>query len=167
MSGHRQAALALHGLSRNDQDKILAELPFDDQQRLRAYLAELTELGFDAPLQDAVKSGLFARTVPDTPRARLQAASASDMAALLAPEPAALAAQVLRLGDWPWTAEFLLLLPGPRRVQVQAAAAAVAAPAPERARFLLDAVAAKLAPPASGLPAPLSGLMNKVGAWMR
>jgi hypothetical protein len=47
MSGHRQAALALHALSPRDQGLILAELPETDQDTLRTYLAELKELGFD------------------------------------------------------------------------------------------------------------------------
>ena len=50
MSGHRHAALALYRLGAADQDLILAELPDTDQARLRGYLAELAELGFDHTL---------------------------------------------------------------------------------------------------------------------
>ena len=38
MSGHRQAAVALHGLAEEDRTLILAELPPADQATLQDYL---------------------------------------------------------------------------------------------------------------------------------
>ena len=47
MSGHRQAAIALHAVSAADRRLILAELPAADRVTLTVYLRELKELGFD------------------------------------------------------------------------------------------------------------------------
>jgi hypothetical protein len=143
MSGHRQAALALHGLAPHDQDLILAELPGSDQAVLREYLAELEELGFDAEL--AVDA--FAPAVPEpapqhSPARRLRAATASDMLDAIGHEPASLIGCLLSIEEWPWAPRFLGMLPLARRAAVCKAIGAAAAP--ERARFVAGAAAAAL-----------------------
>lgn len=170
MSGHRQAAVALHGLTAADQELILAELPEADQERLRAYLAELTELGFDVPAPQAASARLFsfAPRTPATPQSRVRSASAELMAELLGGEPAGLVARVLGSDEWPWQAQFLALLPAARRAQVQGTLHAQRAAAPACAAFLIESLAAKLE--RQPAPAPRSGLsqlFTRVASWTR
>jgi len=148
MNGHRQAAVALYGLAQSDQERILAELPANDQRILQDYLAELAALGFDKAanmaeaMAPAVAPAAPAASSTD-PNARLRAASAAQLHAALAHEPAALIAQVMALDSWPWAADLLDLLPPQRRKLVRDALEAQSA-APARARFLLTAVSAAL-----------------------
>lgn len=170
MSGHRQAAVALHALTPTDQDLILAELPEADQERLRAYLAELTELGFDVPAPQTAPARLFsfAPRAPLTPQARVRGASAEAMADLLINEPAALVAQVLGSADWPWRAQYLATLPAARGKQVQGALDAQRAAAPACAAFLVEELAGMLE--RQPAPAPRSGLsqlLTRAAAWTR
>jgi hypothetical protein len=85
MNGHRQAAVALFGLASSDQERILAELPAQDQRILQDYLAELAALGFDkaANMADAREPAAATPAVPTVPTpapiapgARLHAAAA-------------------------------------------------------------------------------------------
>lgn len=169
MSGHRQAAVALHGLTAADQDLILAELPAADQERLRVYLAELTELGFDVPApQSAARLFSFAPRAPATPQSRVRGAGADVMAELLAGEPAGLVAQLLHSDDWPWRAPFLALLPAARRAQVQIALDAGRIAAPACTAFLVESLGAMLE--RRPAPAPRSGLsrlLTRARSWMR
>lgn len=138
MSGHRQAAVALHGLVEADRRLILAQLPAPDQATLRGYLAELTELGFDGDaiaVDDMVPAG-------DAIPVELAQASPAMMLGLLAQEPAALVAQVLALEDWRWREGLLALLTPARR---DAVLAAHVSPAPARDRFLRQSLTARLA----------------------
>lgn len=178
MSGHRQAALALHALGADDQDLILAELPDADQERLRAYLAELTELGFDLPAADSAPAPArlvsIAKRAPGTPQERVQGADARSMAELLAGEPAGLVAQLLSGGEWPWRAPFMAQLPAARRAQVLAALEAQQAPGPACAAVLVDALAERLErvvhleeQPAPAARPAWSRLLAKAGAWTR
>jgi hypothetical protein len=137
MSGHRQAAVALHGLTEEDRALILSDLPADDRLTLQGYLRELDELGFEggpAVVSPAAADGA------DT----LEHAPAAVLATLLAPEPAALIGQFLAIRDWRWRDELLAMLPAPRRMRVRSVMAH-GAPAPARCRFLLAAVARRLA----------------------
>ena len=169
MSGYRQAAVALHGLTAADQDLILAELPDADQERLRAYLAELTELGFDVPApQSAARLFSFAPRAPATPHSRVRGAGAEVMLELLGGEPAGLVALLLNSDDWPWRAQFLALLPAARRAQVQGAAGGGPIAAPACAAFLVESLGAMLE--RRPAPAPRSGLsrlLTKAASWTR
>jgi hypothetical protein len=134
VSGHRQAALALHALSEYDRQAILAELPSTDQTTLRGYLQELTALGFQGGEWEP----------PATPAAAtLEAASPAAVYWVLAHEPAALVAEVMALQAWPWRTELLALYPGAQRELMAACAGAAAAPA--RAAFLRQELEARLA----------------------
>ena len=166
MSGHRQAAAALYALDDRDQGLILAELPAGDQAILRDYLAELAELGFDK----AANSDAPPRRAAD-PVGRLMAASAPSMLAILGQEPATLVAQVLALECWPWTAQFLELLPPHRRALVRDASSAGVAAAAARDAFLIEAMDAALSRmPAIDTPAGLgriSALLTRWVPWTR
>jgi hypothetical protein len=174
MSGHRQAALALYPLGPADQDLILAELPDADQARLRGYLAELTELGFDgaAPALPSVPAPLPSQAgrAPASAHEQVRAAPAAAMAALLANEPAGLVAQLLACDTWPWHAELLALLEPARRALVQRALEARRAqgPAPACAAVLLEALGPRVA--ACGVAAPRSKIVQlfaRARAWTR
>jgi hypothetical protein len=180
MSGHRQAALALYPLGPADQDLILAELPDADQARLRGYLAELAELGFDdavpalspamTPAPAPAPSSSQAQRAPASAHEQVRAAPAAAMAALFANEPAGLVAQVLASDTWPWHAELLALLEPTRRARVQRAleerrAQGVAAAC---AAVLVEAIGARLA--AAGVQAPRSKVLQlfaRARAWTR
>lgn len=176
MSGHRQAALALHTLSPRDQGLILAELPETDQDTLRTYLAELKELGFDgttiepdaiAPLPPIAVAPVAAGRVGE----RLRAAGAERMLTIIGDEPASLIAAVLAIDSWPWAADFLDLLAPNKRSQVRSALDAGAAPAPARSAFLLDAVGAAIGRTPAASPGVvgtrLTSLFSRVTAWAR
>jgi hypothetical protein len=125
MSGFRQAALALHGLSGADREFVLNELPPADQTQLRQLLEELVDLGFS---QDAAQS-----VQTDTQRHRHDQTAQAAEAVLraFAAEPASFVGTALAVQPWPWTAAYLALLPPPRRQLVEQAMAAWR-PAPAR-----------------------------------
>jgi hypothetical protein len=152
MSGHRQAALALHALAVADREAILAELPQADRTTLHGYLHELTALGFEGAEWDAAQSGAG----PDT-------ASAAAVFAILEHEPAALVAQVLSLQAWPWQAGLLALYPSARREQIRAALPARLAPA--QAAFLRSTLQSRLA--ASAPAAEAAPLKTWWRLWRR
>ncbi len=130
MSGHRQAAIALHGVSSNDQEAILANLPEQDQTILRGYLQELQTLGFtptdnalavaQASLPSAATEPTMASAVPAAPEQPMQLAdvSAACMFAVLAQEPSGLIAQVLSISNWPWAAEMLTMFAPAKRAAI-------------------------------------------------
>jgi hypothetical protein len=150
MSGHRQAALALYSLADSDRRAILAELPERDRDTLRAYLAELTELGFDR----AANSGAVAALAPvggaGAASDVLLRAEPAAMAALLRHEPAAFVAALLSFEPWPWAPAFLELHTPLRRAQIADAGRAGAIAAPACRAFVVDALAAAL----RTMPAP-------------
>jgi hypothetical protein len=173
VSGHRQAAVALHALGESDRSAILDELPAADQATLRGYLAELDALGFDREVTAAAGAAAPQPRVPGEPQERLQAASAAAVFAALASEPASLVAQVLNLRDWPWAGDVVQLFAAPKRDAIRAARARDSATAPARARFLLNALDqriddADIAPPRQhGLAAGVAALRARVSAWTR
>ena len=172
MSGHRQAALALYSLGGEDQDLILAELPATDAAQLRAGIAELNALGFEASVPAAAPARLFS-LAPRTPLSaqdRVRAASAPALAELLSNEPAALIAEVLAGHDWPWRGELLELLAPARRTLVQRAIdARMRLPAaPACHAFLVTSIAERI--DSIAVPAPasvLSRLLHKATSWKR
>ena len=166
MSGHRQAAVALHGLVEEDRQLILAQLPDADQSTLRGYLAELAELGFDSGGMATGVAEPVAKPAAGAPE--LAHAAPATMLRLLENEPASLVAQVLALEQWRWSAGLLALSAPARRDAIQAAHAGVA---PARARFLRQSLAARLEDmtPESA-PAQLSWLAAVIrwgSAWRR
>lgn len=163
MSGHRQAAVALHGLIAADRAAILAELPEQDRQVLRGYLAELDELGFDGGGAALVADAPPRSGHTDPAGDALADARAADVHLVLQGEPAALVAQLLSLEPWRWRADFLALQTGARREQLRAAAPADRI-APARAAFLVEALRSRLA----RLPAPAAAANKpKAAVWSR
>ncbi|OEZ54749.1 hypothetical protein [Duganella sp. HH105] len=162
MTGHRQAAVALHALADADRGLILEQLAPADQSLLRGYLDELTALGFEPdrstpPLAPGAPSR----------QAGLASASAAAMFGLLEHEPVALVAEVLALQPWSWSAGLLALYHPARR---EAIAAVQAAPAPARARFVLESLTARLTqaavPAAAPAPSsPFETLWRRVTSW--
>lgn len=171
MSGHRQAAVALHALAAADRTLILAELPETDQATLRGYLTELDELGFDSGAATDLlpRRGAGAGPVPsaanDEAADALADAAAADVHAVLEGEPASLVAQLLSVEAWTWRADFLTLQTAPRREQLRACAPDGAV-APARAAFLRRAVSERLQRlPAAASPAPAAAPARPL--WMR
>lgn len=162
MSGHRQAAVALHALGAEDRRLILDALPAAEQETLRGHLAELTSLGFESGGGDA---GLMAPLALATD---LSAASPAAMFALLEHEPAALVAQVLAERQWRWSAGLLSLCTPARREAIRTAQVAVA---PARSQFVLASLAERLAnatPTGAMAPAsPFAPLLRLVKSWRR
>ncbi|SDF64141.1 hypothetical protein SAMN05428966_11870 [Massilia sp. PDC64] len=164
MSGHRQAAVALHALTEADRALVLAELPEDDRQILRGYLAELDELGF-ATTEAAELLPRAAHAHADA----LADARAADVHLLLQGEPAALVAQVLSIAPWRWRNDYLALQSGARREQMRAAAPDGPV-APARAAFLADALRARLGQLPAAAPAAQDGATHagrRRPAWLR
>ena len=170
MSGHRQAAVALHALAEADRTLILAELPETDQATLRGYLTELDELGFDSgAATDLLPRRGDAGTVPpaanDSAADALAEASAPAVHSALEGEPASLVAQMLSIEAWTWRADFLTLQTAARREQLRACAPDGAV-APARAAFLRRAVSERLQRlPAAASPAPAAAPARPL--WMR
>lgn len=169
MNGHRQAAIALHSLAEEDRKLVLASLPPADQVVLRDFLSELTELGFDAGQLDEPARAPAGGAMPADAAARVRAASAPTMLAVLEREPASLVAAVLEIEAWPWRAELLALCAPERRTLI----AGRAVPgAPARQRALLEGVAARVAErepynPVVAAPSALARLLGGARAWMR
>jgi hypothetical protein len=119
MNGLRRAALALHGLPEQDKRWVLERLGGADRARLAQLLEELQKLGIPPD------ESLLAYAQKDTPAepapSRVRQASAAQMVAILAREPAGLIAAVLRIEPWPWQAPFLARLDPAVRAGVAAA----------------------------------------------
>jgi hypothetical protein len=168
MTGHRQAAVALHALADTDRALVLAELPDNDQQILRGYLAELDELGFEASETAEAASTLprAADVFADVPADALADARAVDLHRVLEGEPASLVAQLLSIQPWQWRADYLALQTVTRREQLRNAAPDTAV-APMRAAFLVDGLRARL----ERLPAASAAASRDNGkrrpAWLR
>lgn len=171
MSGHRQAAVALHALAEADRTLILAELPETDQATLRGYLTELDELGFDSGTAADVLPRRSA-TAPAAPDAAndpaadaLTDACAASVHQALEGEPATLVAQLLSIEAWTWRADFLSLQTSQRREQLRAVSPDGAV-APARAAFLRRAVSERLHRlPAAGDAAPAAAPTQP--SWFR
>lgn len=165
MSGHRQAAVALHALAQEDRRLILAQLPESDQSTLNAYLDELKALGFD----NVELAPALAPAAVD-----LASAAPATVFALLEHEPAALVARVLAARPWHWRDAVLAMFTQVRREAIRTAAVA---PAPARDRFVLEALDTLLAQdaPVSAQAQALrlrrsswlSQLLTRMGAWRR
>ncbi len=126
MSKHRQSALLLHGLSDADQRWILARLAAEDQRILGEHLSELKSLGIpadrvliDDATGDTVASDSTKPVQPHVAADPLHAASAAQMRALLANEPAWLVRQVLALDNWAWRPDYLAALNAAERERLR------------------------------------------------
>ena len=172
MSGHRQAAIALHAVSAADRRLILAELPAADRVTLTVYLRELKELGFDGADADEVLSTPVPPTPAVTSLDRIMAATPTIMFAIFQHEPASLVAQFLALQDWPWAPAMLDLFPAMQRERIRKARPCALPDAPARQRFVFDAVFARVdaavcQQPQARRASPLVSLLRKVTSWTR
>ncbi|MRW94172.1 hypothetical protein GJ699_29785 [Duganella sp. FT80W] len=161
MSGHRQAAAALHGLASDDRQLILDQLPPADQQTLRDYLAELDALGFEGMEPDLLK--------PTTGAPDVASAKSELIYAILAHEPAALVAQILAIRAWRWADGLLALYPPAKRDAICGVSVRAA---PARDRLLLEMLTARLHAGAASVPLPrrhsaLAPLLRLVRPWRR
>lgn len=172
MSGHRQAAVALHAVSATDRRLILAELPAADRATLHAYLRELTELGFDGADAAQVLPASPGPAPAATALDRIAAATPATMFGIFRHEPAALTAQFLALQNWPWAPAMLDLFVLGQREHIRAARPSPSHQAPARQRCLLDAVLLRV-DSAAGQAAqpprasPLASLRRMVATWTR
>lgn len=146
MSGHRRAAVALHGLHEEDRRWVLAQLPEEDCSTLSAYLDELKALGFDQKSSVSIGGGSTLGNVgaPAQPIERLQAATAEQMFHVLNSEPSSLIAGLLSIRDWTWGHSFLQMLPPARREYIRNAMNGMPSQAPGRTQYLIEACADRM-----------------------
>lgn len=139
MARHREAALLLHALESADQRWVLDQLDAQESKLLRDYLKELHALGIP-------RDRTLTREAPPMrlsgSAARIHAASAAEIVAVLDSEPRAVLAALLAQAEWPWASTLLGTLP-PLERDGLALDAAVAL-APGAAAALLDEVAGRL-----------------------
>ncbi|MFZ6646134.1 hypothetical protein ACO0LO_10485 [Undibacterium sp. TJN25] len=149
MSGHRQAAVALHGLSRQDKDWILNELPSGDRELLQQYLDELEELGFsneDASGYDFAEQLAF--TAPKGALSaieHLRTASSMQMFQILEGEPASLIGRVLAIEGWNWADACVGMFSSVRQEQIRLAKSQRSEIPLAQKDFLLNTLGARLA----------------------
>ncbi len=170
MSGHRRAAVALHGLQAADRQAMLAQLPEQDQHILQDYLAELDALGFSYGPDLAQELPARAETGVD-PVQQLRRMPLARLLPVLADEPALVIARVLQMHAWPWQESFLGQLPALLKQRVRAHLAQDLPAAPKLQAFLLDKLLRKIAsqPPGRSNPAPqaISWLAKWRQKWSR
>jgi hypothetical protein len=135
MNGHRQAALMLHQLGDPDRRWLIEQVAAADRAVLEDLLAELAQLHIprDAGIAVPVR-GNADRAAAPAAATGLGAATAGQVYALLAAEPAWLAAAVLASGPWPWEAAYMEMLDGSARQRLRALARETL---PERVRVRL------------------------------
>lgn len=110
----RRTALLLHGLSADDREWVLANLPRGQADQLRDLLRELTELGM--PAEGSLVRSVLTRSPGPTPEPRhehqtvLKQASATQLHACLSTESDRLIAAVTCAAEWAWTDELLMKL---------------------------------------------------------
>jgi hypothetical protein len=148
MTGHRRAAVALHGLHAADRKWILDALPCADREQLTRYLGELKDLGFvdgEAIADTQVFHPPSAdKAGPESPADRLGQASAAQVFACLEREHASLIAQILLIREWRWAEGFLQLFAPLRRKSILGAMAGASPVAPARKKFLVEATVYRL-----------------------
>jgi hypothetical protein len=195
MSGHRRSAVALHGLNVHDRQWMLAQLPTADQQILQQYLNELDALGFEygpdltQELNDTSQQQAEAMPLNSTNSANLansappwqtmqavrplsaleqvQQASAQQIHACLAEEPASVVARLLAQHEWAWQDALLAQMSALARQRVRSLLAETLLPAPLLDDFLLNAVAGRLREPVFSAPnqAQTKQPASKKSAW--
>lgn len=146
--GHRRAALALHALAPGDRDWMLARLPAPERPALERLLAELRELGIPAePLPEGTLDAAKAVEASCTPRDRLRAAAALDVARAVEGESPRLVARVLAIEAWPWRDELMKRLSRARRraVETESRALGAASTGEKLAGALTRSIADRLA----------------------
>ena len=167
MSGHRRAALALHGLVLEDRELVLAELQEGDQRQLRGYLDELEELGFGGV---AVNEAL-ADEPPSSAAQAVAAASADAILRAVEGEPASFVCVLLGAQSWPWEAVFLAALPAHLRLRVEVMRTE-GRPAAARDAFVVGAVARALGGQRAmqrpaGTPVRFGNIVKWLRSWKR
>lgn len=158
MSGPRQAAVTLHGYAAHDREWLLDALGEPESRVLRAYLAELDELGFSSPGMgmesiSTRNSHQHSALSPATALASsssldlLRTASPDDMYRLLGTESCALIGQVVSMEAWAWKDDLLYRFSEERRNRILTHAGAsrdMHSMGALRREFLLSALSARL-----------------------
>jgi hypothetical protein len=183
MSGHRRAALTLHGLQAQDKQWLLTQLPAQDQTILREHLQELDALGFryEPELIDQLpqqveqhaalapnpatltKTPLQSNGAPDPASAAMSTIASADAGQiwlLVQDEPLAWLARLLACQHWPWQADLLAQLPPPTRQRLRALSVP-AAPKLDQSLLLVLQQALINAP----APAPVSKPLVRRRSW--
>ncbi len=152
MSGLRQAALVLHGLSDADRTWMLGQLSADQAGTVGKLLAELRELGIpsDPSLASQALGANQIGPIRTRPAAQsndsadtIRAASAAQLQRVLEGESEGLVALLLAAGEWPWRDVYLAVQqPTHRRTLLEIMAARAAGPRLQAQ--VLDAVARRL-----------------------
>lgn len=186
MSGHRRAALALHGLQARDKQWLLAQLPAQDQSILQGHLQELDTLGFqyEPDLLEQLPAASEAAPAPypalqkgpaspeqmvpdqmdpiDAAIGHIARAGAEQILLLVQDEPLGWLARLLACQPWPWQPALLEQLPAPTRQRVRTMSVPAA---PQLDRSLLLALQQAIADAPTPLPAPLP--QRRWFAWWR
>ena len=129
-NAYTRIALRLRDLSPGDREWLLAQLAPQDCKRVSEALREhrgqaLSDKSLNRPrMEGALSSGAGAQ---DTPEARLTAAPAARVKAVLAEQPDWAIALLLSADSWPWAEEFLDELV-PERIRALRALASELAP---------------------------------------
>jgi hypothetical protein len=108
--GARRAALLIHGLPAAVRDGVLARLSGDDTARLQPLLDDLRQIGVPASLSQELQwhlAGLAPLPHGATARQRAASLPGADVARALENCSPATVAALLRIAEWPWTAELL------------------------------------------------------------
>ena len=156
-NAYTRIALRLRDLSPGDREWLLAQLAPQDCKRVSEALREhraqaLSDKLFNRPrMEGTLPSGAG---VQDTPEARLTAAPAARVKALLAEQPDWAIALLLSADSWPWAEEFLDELV-PERLRALRALASELAPRvkPKLRQAVVHTIASRIQPPATALPA--------------
>ncbi len=109
MSGMRQAALALHGLTSTDREWMLARLPVERSTQLQELLDELQDIGISTDPQLIRNALVNDQTSAGQGKSDLRgmALSPDQAYAILGNEPNSLIAMILGGAEWPWREDFL------------------------------------------------------------
>jgi hypothetical protein len=176
MNGARQAALALHSAAAQDRRWILSQLTIDQQSQVATLLEELKDLGFpegggDIELPSEPKPPLspepFAEPPLVEPLERIRCASADEIRAVLASEPAGLLATLQQIEAFAWSRN------GGVAVRAGAPNTPAGSVAPARVQAVLAEVAGRLncldgqrqIDRAGGKGATLRGWLQRMRSW--
>jgi len=152
-NAYTRIALRLRDLSPGDREWLLAHLAPQDCRRVSDALREHREQHAQpAPIESPSKPA--SEGAQDTPVARLAAAPAARVKALLGEQPDWAIALLLSADSWPWAEAFLDDLV-PERIRALRALASELAPRvkPRFRQAVVHTIASRIQPPAPALPA--------------
>lgn len=125
MTSMHDAAAMLFVLHDEDREWIMSKLPEGHRATVEQQLADLSELGFVRgnvamdPLGDGDDIGAVPPTVPQDELATLKSASCEAVWRVVASEPDALIARLIRAQPWPWANDLMCRMSAEKREQLQ------------------------------------------------